>query len=198
MKRLAHVVVGAELQAPDAILGAGVRGQKDDGRGRGALAQQARQLEAVAIGQTHVQQRQLECSCLGDRATRGQHGLGTHDLIACRAQALHERLGDVALVLDHEQAAHSCARPRSQLGAKALSRRAAKLHRAAHALHEPAHQVQPHAGTARARAAAEQPPEPPVPGGTPRPLSWYSSTSSVPALRRGQPHLDRIHARVTH
>jgi hypothetical protein len=45
------------------------------------LVQHARQIEAVAIGQAHVQQRQFE-SALSDRAPRGEHRVGARHLVA--------------------------------------------------------------------------------------------------------------------
>src|SRR5262249_24234495 len=49
MKRLADVIIGTELETVNAILGARVCGEEDDRRGRRTLAQQSRELKAVAV-----------------------------------------------------------------------------------------------------------------------------------------------------
>ena len=120
MKRLADVVIGTELEPADAILGAGVRGQEDDRGRRRALAQQPRQLEAVAVGQTHIEQRELENPArrCARRALATESARTTCE--AGAAQPLGQRLGDVALVLDHQQLA-DCPRGRHGAALQRLS-----------------------------------------------------------------------------
>ena len=103
VERLADVVVGAHFQPDDAVDHLARRGDHDD-RHLVALAQPAREREAVFAGQSHVEQhevRQLGAERLAHRRAVG--GLG--DLVAVRREIVRHGLADLAVVLDDQHAA---------------------------------------------------------------------------------------------
>jgi hypothetical protein len=101
-ERLGDVVVAADGQAGDLVLG-GVLGRQEQHRGAGvALAEPSGHVEAVQVGQHHVQDHQV-----GSVALHGLEGLqpagGGGHLEPGQAQAGREQLEDVGLVLHHQQ-----------------------------------------------------------------------------------------------
>jgi hypothetical protein len=68
-ERLGHVVVGAQVQALDALLDAVGRGEDQHRHAAAAPAQLAQHLEAVHLGQAQVQDQQVEL-------VRRQRGVG--------------------------------------------------------------------------------------------------------------------------
>ena len=101
-ERLDHVVVGAELEADDAV-GLGAAGGEDDDRDAGAGADRAADVAAVAVGQVEVEQDQVGLEALGqlERPRRRARDVRLEPLAGER---LGERLGDRALVLDEQDA----------------------------------------------------------------------------------------------
>ena len=101
-ERLDHVVVGAELEADDAV-GLRAAGGQDDDRDARAGADRAADVAPVAVGQVEVEQDQVGLEALGqlERAGRGARDVG---LEALAGERLGERLGDRALVLDEQDA----------------------------------------------------------------------------------------------
>ena len=99
-ERLDHVVVGAQLEAHDAVELAAAGGEHDHGHVVLAL-QLAAHVAAVAVGQVQVQQHQVGLDPVGQLQRLGGRG-GGHRLEALARQRLGERLRDRQLVL-HEQ-----------------------------------------------------------------------------------------------
>ena len=64
IERLRQVIVGAELQADDAVHILAARGQHDD-RDLALLAQAAQDLEAIDAGQHDVEHHQVHARCEG-------------------------------------------------------------------------------------------------------------------------------------
>ena len=109
---LDHVVVGAELQADDAVhlLGLGGEHEDRDVAHRDALLQQPADLQAVHAGQHQVEDDQVRLAALrhleGGLAVLG--GLHRH---AGLPQVVGDDLDDVGLVLHHEDPFAHSARP---------------------------------------------------------------------------------------
>ena len=103
LEGLDQVVVGAGVEAGDAVLGLGPRGQHQD-RHVALLAQAAADLDPVEPGQAEVEHDQV-----GDESDRHVERLdavgGGADLVALVAQGTAQDVGDVGVVLDHEDAA---------------------------------------------------------------------------------------------
>jgi hypothetical protein len=96
------VVVAADGQAGDLVLG-GVLGRQEQHRGAGvARAEPAGDVEAVQVGQHHVQDDQVGAVALGGGERLQPAGGGGH-LEPGQAQAGRQQLKDVGLVLDHQQ-----------------------------------------------------------------------------------------------
>jgi hypothetical protein len=98
------VVVHAELEALH-LVGGGVLGsEKDDGypsAGALGLAEASSHLEAVEIGQHHVQHDEVGAPSL-DLGQSVAAGCQTHDVEAVDGQPERDQLGDVLLVVDGE------------------------------------------------------------------------------------------------
>ena len=101
-ERLDHVVVGAELEADDAV-GLRAAGGEHDDRHAGAGADRAADVAAVAVGQVEVEQDQVGVEALG-QLERAGGGAGDVRLEALAGERLGERLRDRALVLDEQDA----------------------------------------------------------------------------------------------
>ncbi len=101
LERLRHIVVRAQLEAGDAAVGLGFRGQHQD-RHRRSLAQRFRELEAGLARHHHVEYEQIEreASKLGARIRRI---VGRGDAIALAVQEAREQVADATVVVDHEQ-----------------------------------------------------------------------------------------------
>ena len=101
-ERLRHVVVAAEGEPANLVVGGVAGGEEDDRGAHAALAQPPDHLEAVKIGKHHVEHHEVGRGLPG----RG-HRLGTvgrrGDIEAGEAQARREQLDDVGIVLDYEQ-----------------------------------------------------------------------------------------------
>ena len=115
--RLDDVVVGAELEADDAVDLLAARGDDDDRHAR-ALAQAAADLEAVDVGQAQVEQDEIGSARLERRLPGG----GTLDLEAFPLEPFDERLGDRVLVLDDQELHVAMRRTGRQRRASGLSR----------------------------------------------------------------------------
>ena len=106
-ERLGHVVVGAELEADDAVGFLGARRQHDDRdrRGRVVGAHDAADFEAVHLRQHQVQDHQVRRMLPdgGERlAPRRQH-VGVKSGLA---EVVGDQIGDVAVVFHDEHAWH--------------------------------------------------------------------------------------------
>ncbi len=100
---LGDVVVGAQLQADDAVGVIDPRGEHDDrdGGGGGVGAQGAGDVEAVAVGQHQVEHEQV-----GALAAQGAHGagpvVGADDPEAGLLQVGPHQARDLAVVVHHQ------------------------------------------------------------------------------------------------
>jgi hypothetical protein len=99
-ERLGDVVVGAELEADDAVDLVAARGQEDD-RHLARLANPLEDLEAARIGQADVEDDQRR-GRLADPLQRFLAGRAPGRLEAVGAQRVLQRVGDAGLVLDDE------------------------------------------------------------------------------------------------
>ena len=99
--RLGEVVVGAHLEAEDLVHLVGLHGEHEDGLPQAELAQLAAEVEAVAVGQAHVEDDELRGVVAGEGDAAAAGGLPVH-LVALGADALDEGLADGRVVLDHE------------------------------------------------------------------------------------------------
>ena len=102
LEGLDEVVVGAGVEALDAGLERVARGQDQD-RHVVVGAQRARDLEAVEPGQAEVEDHEVGRERAPVLQRGGTVGGGAH-LVALHAQRALERLGDVLVVLDDEDA----------------------------------------------------------------------------------------------
>ena len=102
LERLDEVVVGARVEALDARLQRVARGQDQD-RHVVVGAQRARDLDAVELRQAEVEDHEVgrERAALLER---GRAVGGRAHLVALHAQRALQRLGDVLVVLDDEDA----------------------------------------------------------------------------------------------
>jgi hypothetical protein len=101
-ERLGDVVVAADGQAGDLVLG-GVLGGQEQHRGAGvARAQPPGHVEAVQVGQHHVEHDQVGAVALHGRQ-RLQAAGGRRHLEPGQAQAGRQQLEDVGLVLDDKE-----------------------------------------------------------------------------------------------
>src|SRR6266511_1394455 len=101
-ERLGDVVVAADRQPGHLVLGGVPRRQEQHRGSRAARPEPAGHVEAVQVGQHHVEDDQVRAVSLG-----GLQGLeaarGGCDLEAGEPQAGRQQLQDVGLVLDHQQ-----------------------------------------------------------------------------------------------
>ena len=99
---LDHVIVAAERQAGDLVLGRVARREEHDRHPVGAGAQLAQHVEAVHVGQHHVQEDEVRAFATGgiDRINARSGGLHRKTRIP---QTRREQLDDVGLVVDHQQ-----------------------------------------------------------------------------------------------
>jgi hypothetical protein len=102
VERLGNVVVGTDLEPDDAVdhfVGAGDHDDPD----LVALAQEAREREAVLVGETNVEQHHR-----GRRPLHlGAHRLaavGQRHLVAVRGQVLGQQITDLGVVVDDQDA----------------------------------------------------------------------------------------------
>ena len=96
VERLDQVVVGTGLQAADAVADLVARGQHDHRPGQPARPPVAQQVQAVAVGQLQVQQRQ----CPGRGGTRlGDAARPLHP-VAGGHQMVDHRLAEVVVVFE--------------------------------------------------------------------------------------------------
>jgi hypothetical protein len=100
---LGQVVVGAGLEARDAVVDRVASGEHQHRRAVAGVAQAAADLEAVEPGHQHIQEHGV-----GGRGRLAADGLppvvGQRDLVALDAQDPLERLPDRRLVVDHQHA----------------------------------------------------------------------------------------------
>ena len=101
---LGDVVVAAEGEAADLVLGRVAGGEEEDRGLVGALAHPPGDLEAVEVGQHHVEQDEVGPE-LADRAERRLPVGRRLDLVVVEAQGDREDIGDVRLVVDDEDLA---------------------------------------------------------------------------------------------
>ena len=110
-ERLGDVVVGADLEADDAVDLVAL-GRQDDHRRRHALAaQDAEHLDAAHAGQHHVEEDEVEPLAAGGLERRLAIG-GGGDLVALAGQVEGERLAQGGIVLDQQQAPSHRSPPR--------------------------------------------------------------------------------------
>ena len=104
-KRFGEVVVGAGLQADDHVDLLVPRGQHHQHAPRLSRAQAPADLDAVHIGQTEIQQCQIEDSS-PSRGQRVAAGSGQHHGMPVGAQAGGQDVPDGGVVLHHQQFGH--------------------------------------------------------------------------------------------
>ena len=112
VERLRDVVVGAHLEADDAVHDLARAGHHDDPEVV-ALAQVPREREAVLARQADVEQHHLGHAALELGAHRGA-AVGLDDLVAVRGQVLDEHVAHGAVVVDDQHLARihfACAHP---------------------------------------------------------------------------------------
>ena len=103
LERLHQVVVGAGVEALDAIVEVGARGQDQD-RDVGLGAQPPADLDPVEPGQAEVEDDEVGDELLGGAQRVDPVGRGAH-LVALLAQRAAQDVGDRLVVLDDEHAA---------------------------------------------------------------------------------------------
>ena len=100
LERLGDVVVGAGFQADHPVDGIGRGRHHDDADAAGALAQPARQDEAVLARQADIEQHQRRQLALQELAQRGA-AVGAADAEILLAEVVDQQLTLRRLVLDH-------------------------------------------------------------------------------------------------
>ena len=102
---LRQVVVGAELEADDAVHRLAARRQHEQRQvPRARLAAQlAAEVEAVAVGQHQVEDQRVEAR-RGEAAARLREAAGRLDLEAGAAEVLDQHRGQAGVVVDKKQA----------------------------------------------------------------------------------------------
>ena len=103
-ERLGHVVVTAAGQAAQLVLGRVARRQEDDRHLGAAGAELARDLEALHVGEHHVEHHQIRAERVDGRE-RVVPVDGRRDREALEAQRHRDDVDDVRLVVDDEHAA---------------------------------------------------------------------------------------------
>ena len=106
LEGLDQVVVGAAVEAVDAVLGLGPRGQHQD-RHVAVGAQPAADLDPVEAREAEVEDDQVGDEAGGDVERLDAVGRGA-DLVALVAQRAAQDVGDLGVVLDDEDAAAGC------------------------------------------------------------------------------------------
>src|SRR6266511_2495672 len=101
-ERLGDVVVAAEGQAADLVVGRVPGGQEHHGGTGTGVAQLPDDLEAVQVGQHHVEHHEIRALLAGQLHRLGTVGRGGHRETG-EAQGGGEQLEDVRIVLHHEQ-----------------------------------------------------------------------------------------------
>ena len=110
LERLGQVVVGAQLQANDAVHGLATRGQHQQRQpARAGLgAQLAREVQAIAVGQHQVQQQGVIGPLFQPVAASGQGTRGVHfETVVAQVGAHH--VGQAQVVIDQQQSARQVA-----------------------------------------------------------------------------------------
>ena len=102
-ERLDQVVVGAGVEALDAIRDRVARGEHQHGRAVAGGAQAAADLEPVGLGHEHVEHDRVR-RLVGERVERLAAVGGQMDPVAVHPQRAVERVADRGLVIDHEDA----------------------------------------------------------------------------------------------
>jgi hypothetical protein len=102
VERLGDVVVGADFEARHAVDHVARAGDHDDAE-LVALAQVARERQAVLARQADVEQHHRRRRALELRAHRGA-ARGERDLVAVLAEILRQHLPDRRVVVDHQNA----------------------------------------------------------------------------------------------
>ncbi len=103
LERLRQIVVGADLEADDAVHGVAARGQHQD-RHVGGLADAAADFEPVGVGQHQVEHQRVELLALQPllALARGRRG---GDAKARVAEIVADHAGEALVVVDDENAA---------------------------------------------------------------------------------------------
>ena len=102
-ERLGDVVVTAAGEAANLVLGGVASGQEDDRHARPLRAEPLGDVEALHVGQHHVEHHQVRFEA-GDSGDRLPARAGRLDLEALVAQGHRDDLDDVGLVVDHQHA----------------------------------------------------------------------------------------------
>ena len=102
-ERLDQVVVGAGVEAVDAVRDGVARGQHQHRRAVAGGAQPAADLEPVGLGHQHVEHDRVR-RLVGERVERLAAVGGELDPVAVHAQRAIERVADRGLVVHHEDA----------------------------------------------------------------------------------------------
>ena len=103
LERLDQIVVGAAVEALDAVLGVGARGEDQD-RDVALGADAAADLDAVEPRQAEVEHDEVGDELLG--GVERLHAVGGRaHLVALLAQRAPQHVGDLGVVLDDEHAA---------------------------------------------------------------------------------------------
>ena len=117
LEGLGQVVVGAQLEADDAVDGLAARGehQQRQAARAGVGAQLAREVEAVAVGQHEVEHQRV-VRLLAQPVAAGGDRAGGVDRIAGTAQVLAHHGGEARVVVDQQQAGGGVHRERESPG----------------------------------------------------------------------------------
>jgi hypothetical protein len=114
-ERLHHVVIPADGEAVDAIVGAVASAEEDHGNRRTGIAHATQHREAIDVGQHHVEHHQVGSELVqqGERRAPVVGGCGG---VALQLQRRLDEEDDVLLVVDHQHAlAHSAKSTRCRL-----------------------------------------------------------------------------------
>ena len=105
LERLRHVVVGADLEAGDAVDQVVARGQHHHRRGAARGPELAQDLEPGSTWKHHVEDDQVRCQ--RQRSSQGTLAVGLgRDVVALAGEVRADDLEDVRLVVDDEDAGH--------------------------------------------------------------------------------------------
>ena len=199
-ERLGHVVVAAERQALDLVLGRVLGGEEQHRRADAVLPQPADDAEAVEAGHHHVEDEQVGPERLRgvDRLEPAGRGL---DLEAGEPQRGRQQLDDARLVVDDEQAGFGSmwlvtVTTMVAYGAGWLSNGCEVAVRAASQQTSRQRRCRPPAG--RPGSGCRSAPPPPrsarrARGRAPGPTSWWSSARRVSATHVGPGEVQRRH-----
>ena len=106
LERLDEIVVGAGVESLDTIVEIGP-GREDQDRDVVVLAQSAKHLDAVELGQPEVEDHQVRHE-LGRRNERLVAVARAADLVSLLAQRAAQDVGDLLVVLDDEDPPRGC------------------------------------------------------------------------------------------